>query len=202
MSSSNNLKFWLKHLSLAVILIVLTILVLNFVDFSAITTSSGSSESRDPAKNMSRVYAQHRMSSISPIKEDKGDFVLDVNVSDEDLNERLVQMESLQKPVSGRWVGENKMRTFKAGSTLRESITDFAQREGMQVIWELDQDFIIKNHFQMENSIVGSLRKIGSAVDANFGGIVETYFCPKQRTLVVTDKQSEYLQNNCARAKD
>ncbi|WP_416307826.1 toxin co-regulated pilus biosynthesis Q family protein [Neptunicella sp. SCSIO 80796] len=202
MNSSSEFKFWIKHIGLAVILIVIAVLVLVLKNYNSNKpVAEGKPASRDPAQNMSRVYSQHRMSSIEPIKEDKGDFVLDVNTPDADIQDRLKKMESLLKPVSGRWVGEHKYRTFKAGSTLREAITDYAQKEGMQVLWELDQDFIIKNHFQMENTIVGSLLKISKAIDASFDGKVLAYFCPKQRTLVITEKQTPYLTNTCSLAK-
>jgi hypothetical protein len=113
----------------------------------------------------------------------------------------LQKMESLEKPVSGRWVGEHKHRTFKAGSTLRSAITDYAQSEGMQVIWELDQDFIVKHPFQLDDSIFGSLKMIAKAIDANFNGEVKAYMCPRQRSLVITSKSSEYLEKQCAEAR-
>lgn len=202
MSTSSEFKFWAKHIGLAVALIAIAVLVLIIHQYNSNKpVAEGQTKSRDPAKNMSRVYSQHRMSSIEPIKEDKGDFVLDVNTPDKPIQDRLKRMESLLKPVSGRWVGEHKYRTFKAGSTLREAITDYAQKEGMQVLWELDQDFIIKNHFQMEDTIVGSLFKISQAIDASFDGKVLAYFCPKQRTLVITETDTPYLSKTCSLAK-
>ena len=55
--------------------------------------------------------------------------------------------------------------------------TDYAQSEGMQVIWELDQDFIVKHPFQLDDSILGSLKMIAKAIDANFNGEVKAYMC-------------------------
>ena len=110
-------------------------------------------------------------------------------------------MESLQKPVSERWVGEHKHRTFKAGSTLRSAISYFAQSEGMQVIWELDKDFIVKHPFQLDDSLLGSLNIISKGIDANFDGEVKAYMCPRQRSLVITAKSSEYLAKQCAEAR-
>ena len=92
------------------------------------------------------------------------------------------------------------MRSFKAGNTLREAITRYAEQEGMQVIWDLDQDFIIKYQFQMDNTIVGSLSAIASAIDANFEAEVGTFVCPDQRTLVVTAEITPFLKNNCTPA--
>ena len=108
-------------------------------------------------------------------------------------------MSSELKPAEGRWVGEYKFRTFKAGNTLREAISSYAEQEGMQVIWDLNQDFVIKHQFQMDNTIAGSLAKIASAIDSNFEGKVATFVCPKQRSLVVTETVTEYLTENCSR---
>jgi hypothetical protein len=151
---------------------------------------------------MTDFYAEYRLSSRHPREEGIGDFVMEVNPSDKPLEERLQKMESLQKPVSNSWAGEHKHRSFKVGSTLRGAITDYAQSEGMQLIWELNQDFIIKHQFQMDNSILGSLRKIASAIDSNFDGQVRVYFCPKQRALVITAKDTEYLKQNCTEARN
>ena len=65
------------------------------------------------------------------------------------------------------------------------------------MIWELNRDFIIKHPFQIDNSIVGSLDEIARAIDSNFDGTVKAYVCPKQRSLVITAVNSEYLQDNC-----
>ncbi|MDN4501624.1 toxin co-regulated pilus biosynthesis Q family protein [Alteromonadaceae bacterium BrNp21-10] len=199
---SSDFKFWAKHIGLGLGLIVVAILIIVLYNknFNS-SVPEGGEKKEKLGDNMSRVYAASRMSSTEPIEEKKGDFVLDVNMSEEDLQQRLRSMESLQSPVSGRWVGEHKFRTFKAGSTLRESISNYAQKEGMQVIWELDEDFIIKSQFQLENSVVGSLHKIARAIDSNFAGNVSAYFCPKQRTLIITDKKNNYLKTNCALAQ-
>ncbi|MEP1449271.1 MAG: toxin co-regulated pilus biosynthesis Q family protein [Paraglaciecola sp.] len=153
------------------------------------------------ANNMSNFYEDYRLSSRHPREEELGDFVMEVKTSEKPLGERLQKMESLQKPISGRWVGEHKHRMFKAGSTLRSAITDYAQSEGMQVIWELDQDFIVKHPFQLDDSILGSLKIIADAIDANFNGEVKAYMCPRQRSLVITATSSEYLEKQCALAR-
>ena len=127
------------------------------------------------------------------------DMVLDVTPSEQSLDDRLQSMSSALKPVDSRWEGEYKFRTFRAGNTLREAISSYAEQEGMQVIWDLNQDFVIKHQFQMDNTVAGSLAKIASAIDSNFEGKVATFMCPKQRSLVVTEKVTEYLSTQCSR---
>lgn len=198
----SNSLFWLKHLLLALMIIAIAALVLVMKQNNESSVlPEGDSGKKSIASNMSDFYADYRLSSRHPREEELGDFVMEVKTSDKPLGERLQKMESLQKPISGRWVGDHKHRTFKAGSTLRSAITDYAQSEGMQVIWELDQDFIVKHPFQLDDSILGSLKVIANAIDANFDGEVKAYMCPRQRSLVITSTASEYLEKQCALAR-
>lgn len=201
-SQSSESLFWAKHVGLALLIIVIGVVVIVLQQRSeSMPTPEGEEKSRSLSDNMSKFYSEYRLSSRHPRDDGLGDFVLEVKPSDEPLGERLQKMESLQKPISGRWVGEHKHRTFKAGTTLRSAITDYAQMEGMQVIWELDQDFIVKHQFQMDNTIIGSLSTIAKAIDSNFDGKVKAYVCPKQRSLVITAKVSSYLQKECAESR-
>lgn len=189
--------FWAKQFAFAVLLIVGAALLINYQN-----EESASKKKNAPEKNinssLSDFYAQHRMSQSKPHEEDVSDFVVELNQEDESLQSRLNKMAGQQSaPIEGRWVGEHKFRTFSAGSTLRESITNYAQSEGMQVIWELDQDFIVKNQFQMEDTLVGSLYQIAKAVDSNFNGQVTAYVCAKQRSLVITADRTDFLTENC-----
>jgi hypothetical protein len=198
---TSNSLFWLKHIMLGLIIIVAAgVLLLMQQSNKLAVRPEGDSGKKNISSNMSEFYADYRLSSRRLQKKDLGDFVRGVKISDEPLSERLQKMESLQKPVLGKWVGEHKHRIFKAGSTLRSAITNYAQSEGMQVIWELDQDFIVKHPFQLDDSILGSLKMIAKTIDANFDGEVKAYMCPRQRSLVITSKSSEYLDKQCEEA--
>lgn len=195
----SDLLFWVKHLALALLLIVLAIVLIQMqrVDF---TTPKPEGAVHQPSikKGLSDFYADYRRDT-KPIQEEKGDFVMSLNPDDRSLTERLKGMQSERKPVSDGWVGEHKFRTFKAGSTLRETISRYARSEGMQLLWELDQDFIIKYQFQIDNTVAGSLAKIATSIDSNFIGTVTAYICPSQRTLVITAKKTAYLADNCTK---
>ena len=67
----------------------------------------------------------------------------------------------------------------------------------MQVIWNLEQDFVIKYQFQLDNTVSGSLAKIASAIDSSFEGEVKAYLCAEQRSLVVTAEETDFLSKNC-----
>lgn len=189
---------WIRHLGLALVLIIIATVVINL---EAIRSSSpkpeGQKSKRNPATGLTDFYAQYR-SGPELTLENTSDFVMDVKTPEQPLGERLQKMESLQKPVSGRWVGEHRYRTFKAGGTLREVITAYAQAEGMQLLWELNQDFVVKSSFQVEDTIAGALGQIARAVDSNFNGTVEAFFCPRQRTFVITARVNDYLRQYCS----
>lgn len=190
--------FWAKHIGMALALVIVAGIIINLnIENESKPKPEGAQEEKSVSKGLSDFYREFRMSSTDPIKDEVGDFVLELSEQDQPLDSQLEKMSSDIKPISSRWVGEHKYRTFKAGNTLREAISSYAQQEGMQVIWDLDQDFVIKHQFQMDNTIVGSLKKIASAIDSSFEGEVVTYVCPKQRSLVVTDENTDYLKRNC-----
>lgn len=194
--------FWAKHLSLALaVIIVASVVIYLQLSNTGAPTPVDAPEERSVAKGLSDFYREFRMSSNDPVKTEGGDMVLDITPSEQGLDAQLQSMSSSLKPADGRWVGEYKYRTFKAGNTLREAISSYAEQEGMQVIWDLNQDFVIKHQFQMDNTIAGSLAKIASAIDSNFEGIVATFVCPKQRSLVVTENVTEYLTQQCNRVR-
>jgi hypothetical protein len=193
--------YWLKHVLLALIIIgaAVVVLIMQQNQQSSAFPEGGSGE-RSISSNMSRFFSNHISSSRYANGNRVGDFVMDVKISDTPLVERLKKMANLQKPVPSKWVGEYKHRLFKAGGTLRGSITNYAQSEGMQVIWELEQDFIVKYPFQLDDSLLGSLKKIGETIDPNFDGEVKTYMCPRQHSMVITSQSSKYLEKQCQEA--
>ena len=192
--------FWAKHLGLALAVIIVAGIVFYLqMNMTSAPTPVDAPEERSVAKGLSDFYREFRMTANQSERSEGADMVLDVTPSEQSLDDRLQSMSSALKPVDSRWEGEYKFRTFRAGNTLREAISSYAEQEGMQVIWDLNQDFVIKHQFQMDNTVAGSLAKIASAIDSNFEGKVATFMCPKQRSLVVTEKVTEYLSTQCSR---
>ena len=192
--------FWAKHLGLALAVIIVAGIVIHLqMNMTSAPTPVDAPEERSVAKGLSDFYREFRMTANQSERSEGADMVLDVTPSEQSLDDRLQSMSSALKPVDSRWEGEYKFRTFRAGNTLREAISSYAEQEGMQVIWDLNQDFVIKHQFQMDNTVAGSLAKIASAIDSNFEGKVATFVCPKQRSLVVTENVTEYLSTQCSR---
>jgi len=147
-------SFWAKQIGLAVALVVIAgvlIFVLQNREQSAVPESQ--IEEKSISRGLSDFYRDFRMSATDPVEEEQGDFVLDIAGVDPNLDSKLAQMSSQTRPVEKNWTGEHKYRTFKEGNTLREAISQYAQAEGMQLIWNLEQDFVIKYQFQLDNTV-------------------------------------------------
>lgn len=190
--------FWIKQVGLALLLIIIAGVLIVMQDEAPDTPETTvEPEKKSVASGLSEFYREFRMTSSKLIEEDEGDFVVDINDDSVPLESKLQAMTGQTRPVTEKWVGEHKHRSYESGSTLREAISSYAQQEGMQVIWDLDQDFVIKHHFQINDTIAGSLANIANAIDANFDGEVRAYLCPRQRTLVVTAEVTEYVTSQC-----
>jgi len=191
--------FWIRQVGLAIGLVVVAgVLIFLLENQDATPVPEAQKEEKSVSSGLSDFYRDFRMSANDPMDEEQGDFVLDTAGVDPQLDSKLEQMSSGIRPVDKRWEGEYKFRTFKEGNTLREAISNYAQEEGMQLIWNLEQDFVIKHQFQMDNSVAGSLAKIANAIDSNFEGDVKAYLCAGQRSLVVSAEETEFLKNECS----
>jgi hypothetical protein len=195
---STSSFFWMKHVFLAMAVIVIAFFLIVLQQINATAPISEGAGPKSISQNVSDFYADYRLSSRYPQEEKIGDFVNVVKTSNQPLAQRLKKMERLQKPLSPDRAREHKHRAFKAGTTLRGAMTDYAKSESIQLLWELDRDFIVKQDFQIDSSVMGSLSTIAGAIDSNFDGTVRTYVCSRQHCLVITNKKNAYLRGNCS----
>ena len=197
-TSYSSSSFWAKQIGIAAVLVIIAgVLIYMLQTQDQEPVPQGQAEEKSVSRGLSEFYRNFRMSAFDPAKDEQGDFVLDIAGVDPNLDNKLAQMSSQTRPVEKNWTGEHKYRTFQEGNTLREAISQYAQAEGMQVIWNLEQDFVIKHQFQLDNTVAGSLAKIASAIDSSFEGQVKAYLCAEQRSLVVTAQETEFLTTNC-----
>lgn len=201
-TSYSSSSFWAKQIAIAVVLVIAAgVLIYILQTHEESPTPASQKEEKSVSKGLSEFYRDFRMSSTDPLEDEQGDFVLDIASVDPNLDSKLAKMSSQTRPVEKNWTGEHKYRTFAEGNTLREAISQYAQAEGMQLIWNLEQDFVIKHQFQLDNTVAGSLAKIASAIDSSFEGEVTAYLCAEQRSLVVTAEETDFLKNQCRRVR-
>ena len=205
--------FWVRHASAAIILIFLGAYIIMY-DSPIVTRDNINSVANSNAVAGSKETGRQAMEGFgnfySNLKEkyDKamagvGDeiFVIDLKKPDSTLTQELQKIGVATRSVSGSWVGERKNRRFVKGDTLRERMQEIAIEENMHLIWWLERDFIVKLPFRVEETTVGTLYKMSTAIDSDFERDVFAFFCSAQRTLVVTDVVEHYVRENCAPAR-
>jgi hypothetical protein len=201
MSNNKAPAFWLKHVILVIIVLVVALLFLIYKpDETApsIQSNAPASEGKNNIEeNFASFYEEFRFSSKDPIKEQYGDFVVALDIPKESQTEQLVAIVSVEDPPKQTWVGDYKFRSFAEGTTIRTEAMKYAEQEGMRLIWDLNQDFIIRHRFLSENSLLGTLDEFAGAIDANFIPQVNVYFCDIKGTIVISENAGTYVAENC-----
>jgi hypothetical protein len=185
--------FWIKHLSLAFILIAAAIMLL--MDNGEYLLKK--TESNAAAKGVSSFYASIRDASKQLI-DDKNVVLLDE--PNQNLNILLERRAKVVKPSSPNWRGQEKARRFEKGETLKQVMSQFADQEGIVLIWNLNRDFIVKDNFRVDDNFVSTLHQVGRAIDSEFEYDVFTYYCHKERSAVITENPTLYIQQHCTKS--
>ncbi|MBL4899757.1 MAG: TcpQ domain-containing protein, partial [Colwellia sp.] len=115
--------------------------------------------------------------------------------------EILQAKERVVRPYKESWQGTTASRTFRKGQTLYQKLAEYAEQDGLQVIWWLNRDFIIKDAFRIEKNILKTAYQIGEAVAGHFPEGISSYFCYRQRTLVFINEAPDYLNDQCSLLK-
>ena len=118
-----------------------------------------------------------------------------------DLVEILQARELTVQPYKKNWQGTTTSRAFRKGQTLYQKLAEYADQDGLQVIWWLNKDFIIKDFFRIEKNILKTAQQIGQAVSGHFPEGISSYFCYRQRTVVFVNEAPKYLVEECSLLK-
>ncbi len=148
------------------------------------------------ADGLSRFYA-----SINPDFNESGPRILNNVVflpnPEGDITSILVNKDKNTSPQERHWKGNIESRSFRNGETLFQKLSEYSTREGIEVLWWLNRDFIIKDPFRINKDLISTAQLIGLSVDGHFIDGVKTYFCYSNRTLVLTDTENSYLESSC-----
>lgn len=194
------MSFWLKRIIVMLLVIIAAAAFIIFMPQQVAFDDQGNPvERKSIQSNMADFYEEFSLVSSDKIEEKYGDFVIPLEPSSAPLSE---QLSALNRPPMNddkdfNWEGSYKARSFAKESTLMTNADSYVSAEGMQLIWNLNQDFIVRHRFSSENTVSGMLKELAGAIDANFVNTVEVYYCDKQRVLVLTDQNDEVLQNTC-----
>jgi len=113
------------------------------------------------------------------------------------LQAREVTVRSYKK----NWHGTKTSRPFRKGETLYQKLAEYAKNEGLEVIWWLNRDFVIKGQFRINKDILKTAYQIGEAVSGHFPEGISSYYCYRQRAIVFINEAPVYLDKECVSLK-
>jgi hypothetical protein len=150
------------------------------------------------AEGLSKFYA-----SINPEMNDKGPKIKNSVVYLPD-PEPIIKLKALLearrmvvRPYKKGWKGSTFSRPFRKGETLFQKLSEYGEGEGIEVIWWLNRDLIIKSPFRIEKNILDTAFQIGRGIEGHIMNGVSTYFCYRHRAIVLVEEQIEYLNDEC-----
>ena len=117
------------------------------------------------------------------------------------LIEILQARELMVRPYRQTWRGSTASRPFRKKETLYQKLAEYAEQDGLEVIWWLNKDFIVKDPFRIEKDILKTAYQVGEAVSGHFPEGIVSFFCYRQRTLVFINEAPEYLKEECLALK-
>jgi len=218
------MSFWLRNIVLASILIVLAYLLFDNQEAlfsmaeqgaeegSVLLASDGSStqspvnkpikkasskkSSNAAADGLSRFYA-----SINPDMNSKGPKIRNNIVFLPDPSGNLIKIlearKMITRPYRKSWEGNTESRPFRKGHTILQKLTEYANNEGLEIIWWLNRDFVIKDPFRIEKNILETSFQLGRSVEGHFENGIKVFFCYRHRALVFIDEPIDYLTDEC-----
>jgi hypothetical protein len=191
----SSFSFWLKHVALSVILVFTAYFVIKGALPSKIEMSTTTNAA---AKGLSQFYENFR-NSATERQADRGQFVIELGKPTFPVDDALAQRALVVKPSSPSWTGDDSPRRFDSGGTLKDVLSSYAKSEGVELLWYLERDYVVKQNFRVEGNFVSALYQIGRAINDDFEFEVYTFFCPKHRAAVITQNPTHFVRTNCRR---
>ena len=195
--TNSSLRYWLKQSLIVTVIIGLGIAVSFSLKRANPSSNSDINSNTSHFDNFSQMYARFRMSSTTPEKPTPGDFVLALPAQHKALADRLNALNVPATLVTSDWSGMHKSRSYQQGMTLQEGLASHTEQEGFQLIWDLDQDFIIKDRFATQGTLLESARIIRSSIQQNFEKPIHILTCEGQRAIVLTVVDIKSLSGYC-----
>ena len=186
--------FWIRNISLLVIFGGLAYLLLTKPEFLIRKESTNVA-----AEGFSEFYSKIR-GSIADGARELSKFKLTLPDTSEQLTAQLKQRSAIVVPADINWRGQVTDRRFREGDTLKTELTEFARAEGLELFWTLPRDYVVKQYFQIDDSLIATLHKVSVAIAPDFASPVQAFFCPRERAAVITDKDNDYLLQHCISA--
>jgi hypothetical protein len=190
---NSQVKFWLIYIGLIGVIVVLafTLIKVN-KDNPKPETATNIQES------LSDFYRRFRNDTGDMHKNENGEFVVDLAPPEQSISQRLNTIPSSSASAQRDPAGMMQNRSFGSGSHLSKVINDYAKNEGLVVIWDLPQDFVVKSGFQISDTIAGTLKILRGSIKHNFAEPINVLLCPEKRSLIVTMQSPASLAKYCS----
>lgn len=192
--------FWAKRILVMLLVIVGAVLFIIYMPQQQTLDENGQPvEKKSIQSNMAKFYEEFGLVSKDKIEEKYGEFVIPLDESEVDLSQQIAALAAERISANDAYDFRDtfKNRAFAKDTTLMGNAETYVSEEGMELIWHLNQDFIVRHRFVSKNNIPGMLGELAGAIDANFSGAVNVHYCSRQRVMVITDKDAPVLNVNC-----
>jgi len=186
--------FWIRNIIFLLILGGLAYAILTKPDFLFRKDTVNAA-----AEGFSEFYSKIR-GSIEDGAKELGKFKITLPNTSDKLTLQLERRRTVVPPGESNWRGMVKDRRFREGDTIKTKLTEYAQAEGIALYWTLPRDYVVKQYFQTNTSLIETIDEIAVAIAPDFSTPVLAYYCPRERAAIITDKANEHLQLNCMKA--
>lgn len=115
-----------------------------------------------------------------------------------DIEKLLQAREMVVRPYKKNWQGHVESRRFRRGKTLNQKLTEYAEKEGIALLWWINRDYVIKDPFRIEKDILKTTFQVAKAIEGHFESGLSVFFCNRQRALVVIKSAPHpFLDKEC-----
>lgn len=115
-----------------------------------------------------------------------------------DLVKLLQAREMVVRPYKENWRGSIESRAFRRGETLNQKLAEYTEKDGIDLIWWLNRDYVIKDPFRIDKNILKTTFMVAKAIEGHFASGLSIFFCNRQRAIVVIESApQEFLDDEC-----
>lgn len=115
-----------------------------------------------------------------------------------DLAKILQAREMVVRPYRDNWRGSVESRPFRSGETLNQKLTEYSEKDGIDLIWWLNRDYVVKDPFRIEKDILKTAFQVAKAIEGHFESGLSIFFCNRQRAIVVIESAPHpFLDEEC-----
>lgn len=115
-----------------------------------------------------------------------------------DLTKLLQAREMVVHPYKKNWQGSIKSHAFRRGETLNQKLAEYSDKDGIDLIWWLNRDYVVKDPFRIEKDILKTSFQVAKAIEGHFESGLSIFFCNRQRAIVIIESAPQpFLDEEC-----